>query len=57
MDTKNPWKKYGKGLTMAKYGKKAQAVNAHYKLRLGEPKTNNKSTKISKHKKGYKKRR
>ena len=41
---------------MAKSGKKAEKVNGYFKLRHGEQKENNKSTKISKHKQGYKKR-
>ena len=42
---------------MAKSGKKAERVNAYFKLRHGVSKENNKPTKISKHKQGYKKRK
>ena len=42
---------------MPKYDKKAMRLNAHFNNKHGVPKENNKSTKISKAKKGYKKRK
>ena len=41
---------------MPMYDKKALKLNAYLATKHGVPKENNKSTKISKHKRGYKKR-